>query len=73
MITFKAAMAIGFESAGKRDEITVYGIGTSKKAAKADAYRQGMTALGARCKPERYRVVYAVPTKYTVQEEPGEA
>jgi hypothetical protein len=62
-------MAIGFECGGKRDEITTYGFGLSRKAAKTDAYRKGMTFLKARCAPQRYQVVYSVPTDFAIDEE----
>lgn len=62
-------MAIGFRCAGKQDEITSYGFGPSRKTAKTDAYRKGMTALKARCAPQRYQVVYSIPTDFAIIEE----
>lgn len=53
-------MAVGFEIAKVRGEIEVEGVAESKKAAKADAYRNGMTRLKQLAAPERYRVIYSV-------------
>lgn len=62
-------MAIGFRCAGKQDEITSYGFGPSRKAAKTDAYRKAMTILRGRCAPQRYEVVYSVPTGFDILQE----
>lgn len=65
----RVTMAIGFECRGERNEIMSYGLGDSRKAAKTDAYRKGMSTLRRRCAPHRYKVVFSIPTSYAEIEE----